>query len=61
VFHFSPTGAAIVLIGCIFEPVSTASVIFAVAVITVWSAVAYIWAYRWFEKYIIMKIGGGGT
>lgn len=58
-FYFIPAKASLLLIGSAFEPLTTADVIYAVGVLLAWNGAAFVFAKTSFQRYIILKIGGG--
>ncbi len=57
-FYLWPTRASLVLIFAAFGfGVSWGELIFSVVILSVWIVIAFRWAYDWFYKYIILKIG----
>ena len=57
-FYLWPTRASLVLIFAAFGfSVSWWELIFSVVILLIWIGIAFCWAYSWFYKYIILKIG----
>ena len=56
-FWIFPTKASLVLIGGAFDPagVSLTEGIGAVVVLVLWTTVAYLWALKWFNQYVLGK------
>ena len=59
-FYLLPAKPSLILIGgSITGGTDTGEVIYAVLALSAWIGIAYIWAYRWFYRYVIRRIGGG--
>ena len=57
-YLFPVTPALLLLQGALFG-VSLVEVLYAVAALSIWIAVAYRWAYRWFFTYTVLGMDGG--
>lgn len=58
VFYLFPTKASIVLMKAMFQGIPWEETAYAVFFLLACTAAAGVWAYRWFYKYIILRIGG---
>lgn len=59
-FYLLPAKPSLILIeGAISGGVEAGEFIYALVTLSAWIAIAYIWAYRWFCRYVIRRIGGG--
>ncbi len=60
IFYLLPAKPSLVLIGgAISGGTEVSEIIYAVLALSAWIVIAYIWAYRWFCRYVINRIGGG--
>lgn len=57
VFYLFPTKASLVLLRAAFEDKSLGAgdLIYGITSLLGWSALAYLWAYRWFTRYIVVR------
>lgn len=62
VFYVFPTTASLLLLQGAFQSqsLSTGELAYGVLSLLAWTAVAYLWAYRWFNRYFVLRTGEGG-
>lgn len=58
-FYLLPTRGSLLLIGGALTAPTPAEWLYSIAALIIWIALAYLWAYRWFYRYVILQIGGG--
>ncbi|PGD97831.1 fluoroquinolone export ABC transporter permease subunit [Bacillus wiedmannii] len=58
-FYIIPTYPALILIDGGKGNISLFTMIYSILILIIWISIVYIWAYKSFYKYIILKIGGG--
>lgn len=59
-FYLLPAKPSLILIGgAVTGGTEAGEVVYAVLALTGWILIAYTWAYRWFCRYVINRIGGG--
>lgn len=52
-----PTSSSIVLLEAVFRPVSPLVIVLNILNLLIWITLSYIWAYKWFEKFVLIRIG----
>ncbi|MDY6917522.1 MAG: hypothetical protein SVP26_06195 [Chloroflexota bacterium] len=62
VFYVFPTTASLLLLQGAFQSqsLSAGELAYGVLSLVAWTALAYLWAYRWFNRYFIIRTGDGG-
>lgn len=59
IYYLLPGYSSVQLLAGAYNGISFPNALYSIALIAVWDVLAYIWACRWFRKYIIAGIGGG--
>ncbi len=59
IYYLLPGYSSVQLLAGAYNGISFADALYSIILITVWNVLAYVWAGRWFRKYIIAGIGGG--
>ncbi len=54
-FYLLPSKASLLLMHSVFEQITFGEVLYSIVTLLIWIAIAWIWAYKWFCKYVLSK------